>query len=348
MSKGYQQSHQQSSHHHLPSHLHMNNAAISAAMNAAAINQQHPSLSPSQSPLLGMNRNTPYPSQQQQIPVSPNHLLLGVNSMLSNTNLSSSPSLSNPGSPSTLKRPRKNLEKQQVEYLELAFQQERYPNKQIKEQLAEQTGLSYGKVVKWFDNRRTKARKASDGSSNSLTNSPSLPGHMQMHSHYNAALHTTNSSPSLLIHSHSSGNLNNELHSSHSMGSIPLSISSPSTNSPTYGSIGIQSSISMGSSSSSHLLHQHIEGSPPNSSSSSGENSPLMTRSLSSPMIMVANKGAFSPNPALLANSNTLSPSLSISSISNKMNTALNFNNGNSINILNGKKILSPRLSHPY
>ena len=58
------------------------------------------------------------------------------------------------------KRARKNLSNEQKDALEAVFSSDPFPSPVVKQQLANRTGLTYNKIVKWFDNRRTKARKS--------------------------------------------------------------------------------------------------------------------------------------------------------------------------------------------
>jgi hypothetical protein len=79
------------------------------------------------------------------------------------------------------KRSRKNLDKRQVEMLEGAFNKDIHPSKEVKMQLAASLGLEYNKIVKWFDNRRTKERRIS--LENGTVKKKKLDEHVLMEGH---------------------------------------------------------------------------------------------------------------------------------------------------------------------
>jgi len=58
----------------------------------------------------------------------------------------------------TKKRKRVNLTKEQIEVLEDAFKSNEYLNQDTKMDLSQKLGMEQHKVVKWFDNRRSKKR----------------------------------------------------------------------------------------------------------------------------------------------------------------------------------------------
>ncbi|PRP89240.1 homeobox protein aristaless-like 3-like [Planoprotostelium fungivorum] len=180
----------------------------------------------------GMNIGMPGGQQPHNV-YSPNPLSLsgGPNYALPpNANASiNTPSPSS--SPGSVKRSRKNLEKNQVEVLENAFAAERYPSKQAKELIAAQSGLDYSKVVKWFDNRRTKARKTSETGSGSPyvgespVNSPAPPPH-------NMNMPMSNNSPSSPDGS-PAGHRSPSLYTSNSFPQGPTAYHHPNVN-PNY------------------------------------------------------------------------------------------------------------------